>query len=113
MAKTPSTKILKLGAAAPAFSLRDVTNKQVSLSDFKGKPLVVMFICNHCPFVKHIRDGLAQFGRDYAAKGVGVVAINSNDTEKYPDDNFEAMGREVKSAGYTFPYLLDETQKVA
>jgi peroxiredoxin len=113
MAKTPSTMLLKIGAPAPAFTLPDVHNKQVSLSDFKGKPLVVMFICNHCPFVKHIRAGLAEFGRDYGAKGLNIVAINSNDVEKYPDDNLQAMGREVKSVGYTFPYLLDETQKVA
>lgn len=113
MAKTPSTMLLKLGTAAPNFTLPDVNGKQVSLSDYKGKPLVVMFICNHCPYVQKIRGGLARFGRDYAAKGLGIVAINSNDSDKYPDDNLDAMRAEVKKEGYTFPYLMDATQKVA
>jgi peroxiredoxin len=112
MVKTAST-MLPLGTAAPAFSLLNVDGKTVSLSDFKGKPLVVIFMCNHCPFVKHLREGLAQFGRDYQAKGVAVVGISSNDVASHPDDSPEKMTQEAKSAGYTFPYLYDETQQVA
>jgi peroxiredoxin len=113
MALTPST-MLPLGTAAPDFSLPDTTGKTVSLADFKGKPaLVVLFICNHCPYVKHIREGLARFARDYQAKGVAIVAISSNDAANYPDDSPAKMAEEVKSAGYTFPYLYDETQEVA
>ena len=72
-----------------------------------------MFICNHCPFVIHVRGALAQFGREYAEKGLGIVAINSNDIDKYPADSPERMADEIKLAGYTFPYLFDETQTVA
>ena len=74
---------------------------------------VVMFICNHCPFVQHLRKDLAQFGREYGEKGLAVVGINSNDIAGYPDDNPEKMKQEVKSVGYTFPYLFDGTQEVA
>jgi thiol-disulfide isomerase/thioredoxin len=86
----------------------------VSLGDFAGKPaLAVLFICNHCPYVKHLRAGLAAFARDYLARGVGIVAINSNDTVRYPDDRPERMQAEARSAGYPFPYLYDEAQSVA
>src|ERR1700723_95548 len=86
MAHTPST-MLPLGTAAPDFKLPDTTGKTVSLADFKGKPaLVVLFICNHCPYVKHIRSGLAQLGRDYAPRGAALVAISSNDAANYPED---------------------------
>ncbi|WP_040548441.1 thioredoxin family protein [Pedosphaera parvula] len=113
MALTPST-MLPLGTSAPDFHLPDTNGKTVSLADFKDAPaLVVIFMCNHCPYVKHIREGLAQFGRDYQAKGVGIVAISSNDATGYPADSPAAMKEEVKSAGYTFPYLYDETQAVA
>lgn len=111
MAMTPST-MLKLGTSAPDFSLPDTNGKTVSLADFAGKPLLVMFICNHCPFVKHIRSELAALGKDYSAK-LGIVAINSNDVANYPDDSPEKMGLEVASAGYVFPYLFDESQGVA
>jgi len=85
-----------------------------ALEDYGAVPgLLVMFICNHCPYVKHIRGGLAQFGRDYAAKGLAIVAINSNDVRAYPDDRPEMMARESAAAGYTFPYLFDESQEVA
>jgi thiol-disulfide isomerase/thioredoxin len=77
------------------------------------KGLVVMFICNHCPFVKHLREALARFGEAAQTLGVGVVAISSNDAEAYPDDGPEAMAREKAEAGYTFPYLFDESQAVA
>src|ERR1051325_9394873 len=103
MAMTPST-MLALGTPAPDFKLPDTNGKTVLLSDFRGKPLLVMFICNHCPFVKHIRTELAKLGRDYQPRGLGIVAINSNDVVNYPDDSPEKMKEEVKSAGYTFPY---------
>jgi peroxiredoxin len=112
MALTPST-MLPLGTTAPDFKLPDTNGKTVSLSDFKNAPLLVLFICNHCPYVKHIRAGLAQLARDYAPKGVGIVGISSNDVENYPDDSPARMKEEVKSAGYIFPYLYDESQAVA
>jgi peroxiredoxin len=113
MALTPST-MLPLGTTAPDFKLPDTNGKTVSLADFKDKPaLLVMFICNHCPYVKHIREGLAKFARDYVARGVGMVGINSNDVANYPEDSPANMAKEVKSAGYVFPYLYDESQAVA
>ncbi|HVZ92938.1 MAG TPA: thioredoxin family protein [Phycisphaerales bacterium] len=115
MAQTPSTMMLELGANAPDFALSEpLTGKTWSLKDFAGqKALVVMFICNHCPFVKHIREGMAKLGRDYGAKGVAIVAINPNDVAKYPDDAPDKMAAEAKAAGYTFPYLFDSTQEIA
>jgi peroxiredoxin len=102
------------GTPAPDFRLPDTDGKPVSLGDFQDTPaLLVMFICNHCPYVKHIRDPLAALCRELQKKGVAVVGINSNDAEKYPDDSPEMMRREVVAAGYTFPYLYDETQEVA
>ncbi len=106
--------MLPLGTAAPDFRLPDTNGKTVSLADFKDKPaLLVMFICNHCPYVKHIRTGLAQLARDYRPKHVGIVGVNSNDVENYPDDSPAKMKEEAKSAGYLFPYLYDESQAVA
>ena len=114
MVKTASTQMLALGAAAPDFALPDAaTGRSVRLADFAGKPLVVAFICNHCPFVKHVRDGLARFGRDYAARGLAFVAINSNDITEHPDDSPAKMKDEARAAGYVFPYLFDESQAVA
>jgi peroxiredoxin len=113
MVETPST-MLALGTAAPKFRLPDPAGKMVSLDDFKGATaLVVAFICNHCPYVKHIRTQFAAFAKEYQARGVGVVAISSNDVENYPDDAPDKMAEEIKSAGYTFPYLYDESQQVA
>ena len=114
MARTPST-MLPLGTAAPGFSLTDVTTKKtVTLNDYSKSPaLLVMFICNHCPFVKHIRPELAKLGKDYQGRGVGIVAISSNDVAGYPDDSPEKMVEEAKAAGYVFPYLYDENQSVA
>jgi peroxiredoxin len=113
MAKTPST-MLPLGTTAPDFKLPDTNGKLVSPADFKGKPaLLVLFICNHCPFVKHLRSELAKLGRDFIPRGVAIVAINSNDVANYPDDSPAKMAEEVKSAGYIFPYLYDESQAVA
>jgi peroxiredoxin len=110
---TPST-MLPLGTKARAFSLPNVDGRTVSLADFAGAPaLVVVFMCNHCPYVKHVAAGLAQLARDYQARGVAVVGINSNDIAAHPDDSPTEMVREVKSRGYTFPYLFDATQSVA
>lgn len=113
MALTPST-MLPLGTAAPDFKLPDADGKTVALADFKGRPaLLVIFMCNHCPYVKHIRAGLAQLARDYLPRGVALVGINANDAANYPEDSPARMKEEVKSAGYLFPYLHDETQAVA
>jgi peroxiredoxin len=108
-----NSTMLPLGTAAPNFRLPDTNAQLVSLADFKGKPLLVAFICNHCPYVKHIRSGLAQLARDYQPRGAALVAINSNDVANYPDDSPAEMAREAKSAGYLFPYLYDESQAVA
>jgi len=113
MAETPST-MLALGTKAPPFRLPDPYGKWVSLDDFKDAPaLLVVFMCNHCPYVKHIRSRFAELAKEYQAKGVGVVGINSNDIESYPDDGPEKMAEEIKQVGYTFPYLSDESQEVA
>ena len=113
MAQTPSTMI-PLGTPAPDFALPDPTGKVFHLSDFPDAPaLLVMFICNHCPFVKHLRSAIAELAREYQQRGVAVVAINSNDVANYPEDSPEKMAEESRSAGYTFPYLYDETQQVA
>jgi peroxiredoxin len=113
MAETPSTMV-PLGTLAPDFRLADTDSKTVARDDFKDAPaLLVMFICNHCPFVKHIRNGLAQFARDYQGRGLAIVAINSNDVVAYPADSPANMAKEKQSAGYVFPYLYDETQRVA
>lgn len=113
MARTEST-MLPLGTKAPDFSLADPAGKKVALKDFAGKPaLLVMFICNHCPYVKHVAEALAQLGRDYQARGVGVVAINSNDVATHPDDSPAKMAEESQLRGYTFPYLFDDSQAVA
>jgi peroxiredoxin len=113
MALTPST-MLALGTKAPAFALPDTTGETVSLADFPNAPAVlVMFICNHCPFVKHIRAELAQLGKDYLSQGAAIVAISSNDVTTHPDDSPAKMAIEAKEAGYVFAYLYDETQSVA
>jgi len=114
MALTPST-MLPLGTKAPDFALRDTqSGKTVKLADLAGKrALVVMFICNHCPYVKHVRDGLAAFGRDYEKSEAAVVAISANDPGTHPEDAPDKMKAEAKAAGYRFPYLFDETQAVA
>jgi peroxiredoxin len=113
MAATPSTMVA-LGTKAPDFRLSDSSGTIVSLDDFKGAAaLLVMFICNHCPFVKHIRSGLAKLGRDYKGRGLAIVAINSNDVLSYPEDSPEEMAKETRAAGYEFSYLYDEEQEVA
>lgn len=113
MALTPSTMI-PLGSQAPDFRLADTDGRTVALDDFKGAPaLLVMFICNHCPYVKHVRQGLAALAREYQEKGVAVVGISANDATAYPDDSPAKMAREKVDAGYVFPYLFDESQDVA
>jgi thiol-disulfide isomerase/thioredoxin len=113
MVRTAST-MLPLGTECPDFCLPNVVDGvTVSPGDFAGRPLLVMFICNHCPFVKHLRSALAEFGREYQAKGLGIVAVSSNDAVAYPDDAPDKMQDEAKAAGYTFPYLYDERQEVA
>jgi len=112
MVKTAST-MLPLGTLAPDFSLFNVDGRTVSRDDYAGKPLLVMFICNHCPFVKHIADELARLGAEYSTRGVAIVAINSNDPSTHPDDSPERMVHEAESRGYVFPYLFDEDQEIA
>lgn len=106
--------MLPLGTQAPDFSLINTDSQTVSLSDFSGKPaLLVMFICNHCPFVKHIAEELSVLGREYQSRGAGIVAISSNDSTKHPEDSPEQMVHESENRGYVFPYLFDEDQAVA
>ena len=113
MARTPST-MLALGTAAPAFRLPDYDGRLHSLEDFAAQPaLLVAFICSHCPFVRHLRQEFAAFAREYAPRGLAVVAINSNDIVAYPQDGPDAMRAEAAELGYGFPYLLDESQDVA
>jgi len=113
MVRTAST-MLPLGTAAPDFRLSDPSGKEYALSDFSNAPaLLVMFICNHCPYVKRIREELARVGRDYQERGAAVVAIMSNDVDKYPDDSPAKMAQEADAVGYTFPYLYDADQSVA
>jgi thiol-disulfide isomerase/thioredoxin len=106
--------MLPLGTPAPGFRLLDFAGKPVALEDYAAAHgLVVAFICNHCPFVKHIRTELARFAREYEPRGVSLIAINSNDFKAYPEDAPAAMAEEARNVGYTFPYLVDETQAVA
>lgn len=114
MSLTPSN-MLPLGTTAPDFTLPDSrTGKAVSLQELQSdKATVVMFICNHCPYVKHVKDEIAQVAADYQRKGVSFVAISANDVEKYPEDGPAAMKEKALSWHFTFPYLYDETQEVA
>jgi peroxiredoxin len=113
MAATEST-MLALGTPAPAFRLTDYNGKVCTLEDFAAaRGLVVAFICNHCPYVKHMRNEFARFAREYQQKGLAVVAICSNDIDAYPQDGPEGMAEEARNVGYTFPYLFDATQSVA
>jgi peroxiredoxin len=113
MARTPST-MLALGTAAPDFQLPDYDGRMHGLADFARSPaLLVAFICNHCPFVRHLRAEFAAVAREYAPRGLAVVAINSNDLDAYPQDGPDAMRGEAAEHGYVFPYLVDESQAVA
>jgi len=114
MALTEST-MLTLGTKSPDFRLVDVvTNREVTLSDFKdGNAFLVMFICRHCPYVKHIEEELAKIGRDYKGKSLGIVAISSNDPDYAWEDRLEGLKEQAESVGFSFPYLFDEDQSVA
>ncbi|MEJ2605053.1 MAG: thioredoxin family protein [Anaerolineales bacterium] len=114
MVQTPST-MLALGTAAPAFSLPDVVSGgTVSLGDFASKKaLLVMFICRHCPYVKHVQQEIARIGRDYAAKDVGIVAISANDAGTYPEDAPHSLKEMAEELGFRFPFLYDDSQEVA
>jgi peroxiredoxin len=113
MSKTAST-MLPLGTKAPSFDLIGCDGKQYTLDHFSNaSALLVVFMCNHCPYVKHIRDGLVKLIAEYQKKGVAVVGINSNDAEAYPDDTPDKMREEANAFNYTFPYLVDDTQEVA
>ena len=114
MTKVPSTMAV-LGTAAPDLALPEpATGATVRLSDFADSPaLLVMFLSNHCPFVKHVADDLSEFGREYGEQGLAILGINSNDIANYPDDSPDKMIEEVERRGYTFPYVFDETQEVA
>lgn len=109
-----ASKMLTLGTSAPYFSLPDTHGNIVSLADSKEVPaLLVIFMCNHCPFVKHILTALIELVREYQAKGVAVVGINSNDVINFPEDSPKKMAKVSKKGGFTFPYLFDESQQVA
>ncbi len=115
MAKTPSS-MLPLGTQAPGFSLIDVlTDTPVNLhqSDNQEAATVILFICNHCPYVKHVNQAITKLARDYMPKNIRFIAINSNDTDNYPDDSPENMKRTAQAEAYPFPYLFDKTQEVA
>lgn len=113
MVRTPST-MLPLGTRAPDFTLPNVDGRLVSLAGAAGpKGTLVMFICNHCPFVKHVADQLAALGRDFMPQGIGIVAISANDVATHPADSPEQMVREAEERGYPFPYLYDASQEVA
>ncbi len=108
------SRMIELGTPAPPFALPDPAGKVHHLDDFSGKPaLLVAFICNHCPYVKHIMDDFAEFGREYGPRGLAIVAISANDAEAYPDDAPPAMAEVAARHGFTFPYLHDATQRVA
>jgi peroxiredoxin len=113
MVMTAST-MLPLGTTAPDFSLADTEGNIVSVDDFKDAPaLLVVFMCNHCPFVKHVLKLMVELIKEYQQKGIAVVGINSNDVDNFPEDRPEMMARIAKETGFTFPYLYDETQEAA
>jgi peroxiredoxin len=106
--------MLPLGTPAPQFSLPDFDGRRHALEDFRDAPaLLVAFVCNHCPFVRHLRTEFAAFAREYARRGLAIVAINSNDLEACPQDGPDAMRQEAAELGYAFPYLVDASQSVA
>lgn len=114
MALTAST-MLPLGTTAPDFSLSDVRDgKTVTLADLSGRQgLLVMFLCRHCPYVKHLVRAVADFAKEYQEKGLAIVGISSNDAGNYPDDRPESLAEQARQVGFTFPYLYDEDQSVA
>lgn len=110
-----TSTMLELGTEAPDFALADVTTgTTVRLADFDGrKALLVLFLCRHCPYVKHVQDGIAQLARDYEGTGLGIVAISANDPAEYPEDAPEGLAEQAAEVGFSFPYLFDEGQEVA
>lgn len=113
MARTPST-MLALGTQAPEFSLPEpLTGNMISLKDFESKPVLIIFTCNHCPYVINLRSSFTEFVKNNQARGLAVIAINSNDADNYQADSPEKMIDESKEHGFTYPYLYDETQQVA
>lgn len=109
-----SSTMLALGTKAPDFNLPDVVSgENISLSKFVDKPLLVMFICRHCPYVQHVKKELAKIGKDYKDNGLGIVAISSNDTSVYPEDAPESLAEMAREEDFNFPYLYDESQEVA
>lgn len=109
-----SSTMLPLGTPAPRFALVEpLTGRTVSLEDFDQPTLLVMFICNHCPYVQHVRQGLVDLRSDYPVADLGMVAISANDPSAYPEDGPERLAEEARARGYGFPYLFDETQQVA
>ena len=112
MVRTPST-MLPLGTQLPAFRLPDLDGTIVSSEQFRARPLLVAFICTHCPFVQHIRREFARFTREYVGRGLAIVGVASNDATAFPEDGPAGMKQEATDLGFTFPYLYDETQDVA
>ena len=112
MVKTAST-MLPLGSAAPDFALPNIDGQTVSRADFAGRPLLAVFMCNHCPFVIHLRDAIVKFARQYRERGLAIVGISSNDVATHPDDSPARMREDAQKYGYPFPYLYDESQAVA
>jgi peroxiredoxin len=111
---TSSSRSLALGAEAPAFSLPDPKGRAHALKDFPAAAgVLVIFMCNHCPYVKHLKKALVEFAAGYQPRGIGIIAINSNDWRRYPDDSPEAMQKDIDAFGYPFPYVVDESQAVA
>jgi peroxiredoxin len=108
-----ASHMLELGTELPPFALPDTDGRVVRAEDFRAKPLLVVFLSNHCPYVKHVKKELAQIGKDLAARGVGMVGIMSNDIDAYPADAPDKMAEDKRAFGYTFPYLFDSDQKVA
>lgn len=109
-----TSRMVELGTAMPEFALRDAASgKTVTSRDFGGYPVLVAFMCNHCPYVRHILEGFAAFAREYGPKGLAIVAISSNDPQGYPEDAPERMARLTRERGLTFPYLFDDAQAVA
>jgi peroxiredoxin len=113
MAAVPSNMV-PLGTPAPTFRLKSTQGDLVSIKNFAdARALLIIFMCNHCPYMKHLHKGLVELANDYIPKGVAILGINSNDTETHPEDSFERMQEEVQRVGYPFPYLFDESQEVA
>jgi thiol-disulfide isomerase/thioredoxin len=112
MTATPST-MLPLGTGVPPFALPDLDGRIVSSDAYAGQPLLVAFLCPHCPFVRHVREAFGRFAREYGSRGLAIVGINANDEEAFPEDGVDGMRREAQAAGYDFPYLSDESQVVA